>query len=412
MNEADRLASAGGLMAESGISLVTLAPDEATYKMAYDVIANATLWFAHHQLFDQSRRPRFDARWHEAWSAYEAFNEMFAAAVVEHAAKDAVVLVQDYHLSLLGGLLATRRPDLRTVHFSHTPFAPAEAMRLLPWRASGALLSGMAGFGACGFHARRWEAGFNSCYADEFLAAQAGRRGPRTFVSPIGPDPEILLAEAAAAEADAANRALEESVGGRKLIVRVDRIELTKNLLRGFWAYEELLAAYPEWHDRVVLLALAYPSREGLADYLAYRSEVEHCVTRINERFAKGDWTPILFDTADDRTRSLAALRAYDTLLVNPIRDGMNLVAKEGPLLNERSGVLVLSTEAGAYAELEPAVLGINPFDVSATAAALLRALEMPDAQRIEMAGRLRALAGSHTAADWLADQLSVAATL
>jgi trehalose 6-phosphate synthase len=410
MGEADRLAAAEGLMLEDGLRLVTVPLDADTYRMAYDVVSNASLWYCHHHLFDLPRRPRFDRHWREAWDAYRRLNRAFADAVAGAAAEGSVVLVQDYHLSLTGRMLAEARPDLATVHFSHTPFAGPDMLRVLPSDVAGELLAGMAGFGCCGFHTRRWEAAFRDCYADPELAGSARPLvAPPTFHSPLGPDPEAVLEEAAAAECDSAAEGLSASIGDRLAIVRVDRIELSKNILRGLHAFDELLERRPRWRGRVVLVALAYPSREGLADYLAYRSEVEHTVSRINERWATGDWTPILLDLADDRARSVAALRHYDVLLVNPVRDGLNLVAKEGALANRNDGVLVISREAGAWAELHPAALGVNPFDVTATADALDAALAMDAAERARRAGELRRLVAGRTAADWLADLLGAA---
>ena len=187
---------------------------------------------------------------------------------------------------------------------------------------------------------------------------------------------------AASARTAARARRLEAQVGDRNLIVRVDRIELSKNLLRGFLAFDELLRTRPEWRGKVVFAAFVYPSREGLPEYLAYRQEVETLARRVNEEWATDDWTPILLDTSDDFPRSVAALRRYDVLLVNPIRDGLNLVAKEGPLLNERDGVLALSREAGVWEELQGGALEVNPFDVAGTADVLAQALDMPADER------------------------------
>ncbi|HMD46761.1 MAG TPA: trehalose-6-phosphate synthase [Acidimicrobiales bacterium] len=413
MNEADRLAAEAGLMSGEGLDIVTITPDADVYRMAYDVVSNATLWFSHHYLFDLPRRPRFDRHWYEAWEAYRLLNEQFADAVAEVAPPGAVVLVQDYHLSLTGRMLAQRRRDLRTVHFHHTPFGDAHAMRVLPSAPAGELLAGLDGFGACGFHTARWAAAFTSCYDDAELAAFAGTNGrPRAFHAPLGPDPAAIVEEASSEAVASARAELDGVVGDRRLILRVDRVELSKNLLRGFWAFEELLETRPHWRGAVVLLALAYPSREGLADYLAYRSEVEHTAARINERWGTADWVPVVLDVADDRDRSVAALTRYDVLMVNPIRDGMNLVAKEGPLVNTHDGVVVLSREAGAWEELHPAAVGVNPFDVTGTAAALDLALTMDPAQRAQRADALREIVLGRTAADWLADLLAQAEQL
>jgi trehalose 6-phosphate synthase len=411
MGEADRRAAAEGLMREEGLRIVTVEPDPEVYRMAYDVVANATLWFCHHHLWDLPRRPRFDRRWTEAWEAYRAFNRQFADAVAEAAPPGARLLVQDYHLSLMGPALRAARPDLRSIHFSHTPFADPGVLRALPTDAARELLAGMAGFGACGFHTARWEASFRSAYDDAALCGD-GAAPPPTFVAGLGPHPDALSAEAASETVAATRRRLLEQTGGRRLVVRVDRVELSKNILRGLWAYEELLATCPRWRGEVVMLTFAYPSREGLPEYLAYRSEIEHTVDRLNDTWGGEGWTPVILSVADDRARSMAALTAYDVLLVNPVRDGMNLVVKEGPIVNRNDGAVVLSREAGAFEELHGGVLGINPFDVGETARALDRALSMDPSERASRAGTLRSLVRRGTAADWLERQLDVAAGL
>ena len=421
MSDADRRASAQGLMREDGLDVVTVEPDRAQYRMAYDVVSNATLWFCHHHLWDLPRRPRFDRHWHVAWDAYREVNREFADTVSRVAPEDARVLVQDYHLSLVGRMLTERRPDLRTVHFSHTPFGDPGMLHALPTDVAHELLDGMAGFGACGFHCARWEQSFRAAFDDPVLWPTAGTGtgtatgpsgAPRTFVAPLGPHPGALEAEASSPEVRAATERLLAQVGGRKLIVRVDRVELSKNVLRGLWAYDELLETRPQWRGRVVLLTIAYPSREGLAEYLAYRSEIEHTASRLNERWGDANWEPVMLSVADDRARSMGALRAYDVLLVNPVRDGMNLVAKEGPLVNGRHGVLLLSREAGAMDELADAAIGINPFDVTETANALDHALSMDDAERVRRAEALRQAVRATPASDWLDRQLDVAASL
>jgi trehalose 6-phosphate synthase len=193
------------------------------------------------------------------------------------------------------------------------------------------------------------------------------------------------------------------------LIVRVDRIELSKNLLRGFLAYDDLLRTHPEWRGRVLFSALIYPSREGLPEYLAYRQEVETLARHLNETWATADWTPVVVDTTDNFPKSVAALRRYDVLLVNPVRDGLNLVAKEGVLLNENDGVLALSREAGAWEELGETALEVNPFDVAGTADVLATALAMSRTERAEHAKALRAAATKRKPRDWLSDQLTAA---
>ena len=406
MTDADRTAAAEGPVDASGFRFRALAIDPTVYRMAYDVVSNATLWFLNHRLFDLPRRPRIDRRWREAWDAYRLVNRSFAEAVMADAPEGATVLVQDYHLDLVGTWLAQERPDLRAVHFTHTPFCDPVDLRILPDDVASELLAGMASHRACGFHTRRWAAAFEAC-CDDVLGTH-----PPTFVAPLAPDADRLAEVSASAACGRAGRRLDELVGSCRIILRVDRIELSKNLLRGFLAFEELLRSRPEWVGRVVFVALAYPSRQNLPEYLAYRQEIEGMADRINRQWATPGWTPVLLDTDDDYPRSVAALQRYDVLLVNPIRDGLNLVAKEGPLVNDRHGVLALSREAGVWAELDGLALEVNPFDVAGTADVLADALSMSEPERRDHAGALRAAAAVRNPRDWLEDQVAAARRL
>lgn len=403
ISDADRAAAARGVVEAEGFRLRSLVVDPDAYRRFYDTVANATLWFLHHNLFDLARRPRIDRRWREAWDSFVAVNRCFAEAAAEEAPDGGTVIVHDYHLPLVGTTLAELRPDLRTVHFHHTPFCEPADLRVLPDHAARQLVAGQAAHGAAGFHTARWAGSFAAC-----AGTLLGRR-PETFVAPAAIDVHDISGVAASAECAAELDRLEERVDGRRLIVRVDRIELSKNLLRGFLAFEDLLRARPEWRGRVVFAACVYPSRDTLPDYLAYRSEVEALVERINATWATGSWTPILLDTSDSFPRSVAALRRYDVLLVNPVRDGLNLVAKEGAWLNERDGVVVLSREAGVWDELGRSALGVNPFDVTATAEALGAALDTAPAERAERARDLREVSSARSPQDWLDDQLRAA---
>jgi trehalose 6-phosphate synthase len=403
MSEADRQGAAAGEIesGQAGLSLRLLAFEPEILGAAYDVIANGTLWFVYHGLYDSPRRPIFDRNWWEAWESFRVYNRAFAVAAAEAAAPDAVVLVNDYHLPLVGSMLAAERPDLRTVHFSHTPFATPEELAMLPRVVARELLEGMAGFGACGFHCARWERAFRRCTEAVEL------RAPASFVAPLGPDLARLEQVAQTHECSERLVSLRQRLAGRRLVLRVDRVELSKNLLRGLWAFDLLLAEHPEWRGSVVHVIRAYLSREGLPEYLAYRSEIEHLAAAVNERWSEGNHAPVMVDVDDDFSSTVAALQAYDVLLVNPTRDGMNLVAKEGPALNDRDGMLVLSEQAGAYDELGSEAFVVNPFDVSETAHALHEALSVQGTARSERAGRLRSLAVMHPPAQWLETVLS-----
>ena len=410
MGEADRAAAAAGLMSEDGLHIDVVEPDPSVYNMAYNVVSNSILWFCHHHLFDAPRRPRADRRWMEAWDGYREFNQLFAERVAKVAPEGGRVLVQDYHLALVGSELARLRPDLRTAHFTHTPFADPSVLRMLPTVVGTELLGAMAGFGTCGFHTERWAAAYRAGQAEVGPGAPDDGGTP-TFVSPLSTDPAALRRSAEHPAVARALARIDERIGGRdrQVIVRVDRMELSKNLLRGFWAYEELLESQPHRRQRVVFVALAYPTRQGLPEYLAYQSEVESTVARINDRWGTPGWTPIVLEVEDDYHRSLAAMTRYDVLLVNPVRDGLNLVAKEGPVLNTRNGVVALSREAGAFEELCGPVLEVNPFEVSGTAAVLAEALDMDDRERAFRADAIRGTVLARRPSDWLDDQLAAA---
>ena len=406
ITEHDRAAALArpGVVELEGYRLLSLTLDPVAYELAYDVVANATLWFLHHGLFDLARRPSFDRRWWEAWRAYREVNARFAEAIAEEAPADAVVLVQDYHLALVGRLVAERRPDLRSVHFTHIPFCTPDGLRVLPTDVAAELLAGMAGAQACGFHDPRWTANFEAC-----CQAVLGTVPP-TFTAPITPDADELAATAASPDCAEARAWLDEQVGARRVISRVERIEPSKNLLRGLAAFDELLASRIDLRGEVILAAFVYPSRESLPEYRSYRGELEHLAADINARWGRPGWDPVLLDTSDNYARSVAALVRYDVLMVNPVRDGLNLVAKEGPLVNRRDGVLVLSQEAGAASELG-AALQVNPFDVSATARALAAALDLPAEERRSHAAALRSAVRASAPSDWFAAQLRAAGT-
>ena len=405
MTDDDRAAAAAGATALPDIALELLAVDPRQHRLHYDIVSNATLWFLHHGLFDLPRRPRFDERFGEAWDAYVAVNRAFADRVAETAPTGDIVLVQDYHLALVPGQLRAQRPDLRVVHFTHTPFCGPNSIRVLPDEVGRAICESMATV-PCGFHTGRWARAYEACVETVLGDDHADAA---TFAAPLGPDPADLGDAIDSPEGRAALDALEAQLGDRLLLLRSDRVEPSKNIVRGFLAFDRLLDRAPEWRERVVFVAMLNESRQGLPEYQAYGQEVEQAAARVNDRWARPDWQPVVMDLRDDFPRSVAGYARYDALLVNPLKDGLNLVAKEGPMVNRRDGVVCLSPEAGAYDELGPAVLEAHPYDLDQTATALHTALSMPAAARREQATRLRDLASAHTPASWLQAQISAA---
>jgi trehalose 6-phosphate synthase len=399
----DREAAASGALDDCSVDLrmVDIEPD--VHALHYDVISNGVLWFLFHGLFDRIRRPAFDRRFREAWEAYTAVNVAFAEATAEAAKPNDIVLVHDYQLALVGAELRKLRPDLRIVHFTHTPFCGPDDIRVLPDYAAESLCAAMAGDPA-GFHSMRWARAYQQSARAVLGRGAAIAPG---FAASLGPDVAALETVAASDETHEAARSLDEIVGERLVIARCDRVELSKNIVRGFLAYDRLLEARPGLRGRVVFVAMLYPSRQGLASYLAYASEIEQVVARVNDRWATRDWTPIVLDQRDDFPRSVAAMQRYDVLLVNPIKDGLNLVAKEGPAVNRRDGVLCLSPEAGAFDDMRKAAIPIHPYDVEAAAGTLDHALAIPLDERATIAKRLRALATARDPAIWIKDLVS-----
>jgi trehalose 6-phosphate synthase len=400
LSEADREAAAAGVVDAGGLRVRTVELDPEDLRQAYDVVSNETLWFAHHGMFDGYDEPTFDATWFAAWDAFRRVNAAFAAVVAEVAPEGAAVLVQDYHLPLVASALADRRPDVSCVHFSHTPFARPAELAVLPRAARVELMAGLAAHKACGFHSERWAGAARGC-------ARAAGLELATFVSPLGPDPADLAATAAGDACAAALADLDDRIGDRAFLVRVDRIELSKNIKRGFLAFDHLLAARPEWRGRVTFGAFVYPSRQDVPAYRQYRAQVDVAVSAVNRRWATDDWTPILYESDDDYPRSVAALRRADAVLVNPIRDGLNLVAKEAVLLSDRDAVLLLSEGAGAHDELAGPAVTVDAYDVVGAAESLHMALSMTADERAARAAILRTRVADRTPERWLADQLA-----
>jgi trehalose 6-phosphate synthase len=417
--EAARAADDGMIVSgEPGESAVKMLDvPESVFQRAYNGVANSTLWFVHHMLYDTPNRPSFGPGFQREWEAFRTYNGSFARALAQAAGEEGGqvrAVIQDYHLCLAPQMLAQLAPHVQIAHFSHTPWAPPDYYRLLPDAVGREVLAGILGADHAGFLCQRWAdafldccAAFGDCEVDR-ERSEVSRDGHVTTIGvhPLGVDADQLRQRAAGQDVRIQMAALAERIGGRKLIVRVDRTELSKNIARGLEAYRELLRSRPEWHGRVTKVALAYPSREDLPEYREYTATVQRLARQIEDEFAVPGWDPLILQVHDDYPRSLAALRLADVLLVNPIRDGMNLVAKEGPILSDHGCALVLSTEAGAVAELGRNAVLVNPYDISQTAQALHEALAMDPGERAERCRALAAAGAAMPPARWFDDQL------
>jgi trehalose 6-phosphate synthase len=424
MTEEDRAVAseAGGEAIEevardgSPYRLKLVAHDPASYDWFYNVVANPTLWFLQHYLWDLAHSPNLDRGLHLAWDeGYVAVNAGFADAVVAEleAQPDAAVFFHDYHLYLAPRFVRARVPDAALSHFIHVPWPEPDYWRVLPEPIRLALHDGLLANDTVGFHTDRWRRNFLRSCADiagaegNFEDGTADYDGRRVFATchPISVDPaefDDLAESREVLDLEAQLRANRPE----RLVLRVDRTDPSKNVVRGFRAFERLLEDHPELHERVGMLALLDPTRQDIPEYAEYLGAIQRTARSVNDHFQTENWTPIDLRIADNFLESVAAYKQYDVLLVNAIFDGLNLVAKEAPLVNERDGVLVLSENAGAHAELSEWALTVNPFDIAGQAEALRVALEMPAEERRERLEGLRSHVREHDLAEWVEAQL------
>jgi trehalose 6-phosphate synthase len=423
--EADAIWREGSVpLADSGhqMRVQFLSPEKSAYEGYYNVIANPLLWFLQHSMWDVPRAPVINRATWLAWGeGYVVVNRLFAEAIAHHvraSSRPTLVMLQDYHLYLAPRFLRERlrrqeRPTL--LHFIHIPWPGPEYWRILPPAMRQAILEGLCAVDVLGFQTE--EDGLNFLRTCEThlpganIKYKRGRVWYRNHASYVRDFPISLdvaaLRQLAASPAVARYRShIKGIAGGRQLIVRVDRSEPSKNIVRGFQAFEEMLELHPEHRGGVKFLAILVPSRLEVNEYQDYLNELMAAAGRINAIYGSSEWEPVRVLVGDDYPRALAALQMYDVLLVNAIADGMNLVAKEGPIVNQRDGVLILSEGAGARQQLASGATVISPCDVYATAEALHQALVMPQEERQKRASRLRWLIERDDITDWLRRQL------
>jgi trehalose 6-phosphate synthase len=418
----DWLAAVGdGVQTVEDMRIRLVAPDPAHYHAYYNVISNPLLWFVQHQLHDLTRSPVIDGTVWRAWEqGYAGINRQLAVATAEAIADlegPIVVMPQDYHLYLYPRYLRELIGDRATIQsFLHIPWPGPDTWRVLPLRMRQTLLDAMLQADRLGFQTERDTRRFLQTCADVLTDIrvigpwrQIVYQGRRVEAAPypISVDVDELRQVLAGPEGREHLAGIRSFVRDRKLILRVDRVEPSKNVLRGFTAYRNFLNAYPQYRGKVVLLALLVPSRSEVREYKEYLRDIMALVGEINATLGTSEWEPIRVILGNNYPRALAALSLYDVLLVNPLADGMNLVAKEGAVLNERDGVLILSEEAGAADELGAASLTVSPFDVFGTREAIAQALAMPPAERRERATRLATQVAENDVHDWFGRQLA-----
>ena len=425
MSEEDRavVEEAGGAAVEEALDsgssyrLRLVAHDQSAYDWFYNVVSNPMLWFLQHYLWELAYTPSIDVALKNAWDeGYARVNQGFANAVAEELEADpeTPVFLHDYHLYLVPRLVRERVPDALLAHFVHIPWPQTDYWGVLSKPMRQAIHDGLLANDVIGFHAHRWRVNFLRSASDlvgaesNFVESHADYRGRRAHVSahPISVDvaefEELAQSEAVlAAERELVARRPEQ------LILRVDRTDPSKNIVRGFRAFELFLDAHPESHLRVGMLALLDPSRQDIPEYSEYLGAIQRESRRVNDRFQQNGWTPIEVVIEDNFPAAIAAYKQFDVLFVNAIFDGLNLVSKEAPLVNERDGVVLLSENTGAYEELSEWVVCVNPFDVEGQADALHRALTMGGEERRERLAAIRAHVREHDVGAWIEAQLA-----
>jgi trehalose 6-phosphate synthase len=391
--------------------------DPTAYHRFYNVLANPTLWFLQHYLWGLGSVPDFDPPLHEAWTdGYVPVNEALAAAALDELEREpgAAVMFHDYHLYVAPRLVREARPDVVTSHFIHIPWPEPDYWHALPPELRVAVHEGLLANDVVGFHTERWRQAF-LLSVERLLGARVDReagtvdyggRSTRVVARPISVDPtefDRLREDPAVLEREAALVSRRPEL----LVLRVDRMDPSKNVVRGFHAFALLLERHPELRGRVGMAALIAPSRQEIAEYAEYARAVEAAAWEVNERFGRDDWQPVELDVADDFPRSIAGYKQFDVLLANPVFDGLNLVAKEAFLVNDRDGVLVLSENAGAHEEIGEWALSVSPLDVSGQAEALYAALTLDSAERRRRADAIRDHVRRHDIHEWIEAQLA-----
>jgi trehalose 6-phosphate synthase len=396
------------------VRLVT--SDEDAYDQFYNVMANPMLWFIQHYLWDLSNAPNIGREEVQAYEeGYCAVNEDLARAVLEEAGdEDAVVMLHDYHLYIAPKFIRRERPDLFLHHFIHIPWTQPDAWRVLPRDMREDIYEGVLSNDIVSFHTRSYKRNFLLCCRELFdleVDEEAGvvhYEGHEVWVRayPLPISAETFRRNAQRPDVHEYEREIQRR-RREHLILRVDRADLSKNVLRGFAAFDLFLEQNPEFLEQVTFIAHLIPSRQDVPEYAEYLERIEALVAIVNHRHGTTDWMPIELRLRENLEEAIAAYKHYDLLMVNAMFDGMNLIAKEGPLVNERNGVSLLSENTGAHEELADFALSVNPFDVQEQADAIHKALTMSAEERAWRAQGLKRIVTSRDPGDWVDDQLA-----
>ncbi len=392
-------------------------PTRDQYDQYYSVIANPVLWFIQHYLWDLAQQPIINGRIHRAWNnGYVEVNRQVAEKVIavgRRLPQRPLVLVHDYQLYLVPKMVREQLPGAIIHHFIHIPWPTPQYWKVLPNEMRSAILHGLLGCDIVGFQSSHDVRNFlMTC--EENAGLQVDERERAVLI-----DGRVVYARSYPISIDVASTTRLAFSHGvmveerklrdwrpKRLIVRIDRTDPSKNIVRGFLAYEKLLLHHPELRGEVQFWAFLQPSRQDVAVYRTYLRRVRQVAARINRQWGGEGWMPIRLEFGENVRKAMAALRNFDVLLVNPVYDGLNLVVKEGALVNRADGVIVLSENAGAHEELHSHVLSINPFDIEATAEAIYEGLAMSGEGRRKRNQGARDVVRANDIARWITRQV------
>ena len=431
MSEGDRRAweASGGQPLRSPlpghrVNMRFVATSRRVYHKYYNVFCNPLLWFLQHYMWNSPYNPNIDSTVYDAWDdGYVPVNQAFAQAVADQvgeAAERSVVMLHDYHLYLAPAMVRDMVPQAIIQHFVHIPWPAIRYWELLPAYMLEGICYGLCGADIVGFQTPNDVRNFLDTCEDvlpdvrvDHVEQSVERGGHRTYVRcyPISINVDEIRRIASTPRALEYERQVAEQCG-ELTIMRVDRAEPSKNVVRGFRAFDLLLSRHPELKGRVVFIAFLVPSRTHIRQYQRYMEEIRQIIDQINAKHGTEDWTPIHTYLENNYTQAIAGMKLYDVLVVNSVIDGMNLVAKEGPVVNNQDGVLVLSVGAGAHRELSDGALSVSPADIEGTMRAMYQGLTMKTEERAERAHRLRTTVERQDNLHWLGSQLQDIETL
>ena len=396
------------------VSFVVVDPE--IYRDYYSVISNPLIWFVQHYMWNTPYMPEIDDKIHKAWhDSYVYVNQKFAERIVEEvklSEKKPLIMLQDYHLYTCPRYIRKKLDNVFLNHFIHIPWPQSEYFSILPEYMQEAIINGLLSNDILGFHLKKYARNFlYTCepYVDkvDYEKEQIWHEGRVVHVNsyPISVDDKKLLENAKSREVIKKEAQIKEIKGDKFLIYRTDRADLSKNIIRGFKAYELFLEKHPEYHGKVKFLSTGMPTRQQIKEYRKYKEETDHVINSINQRFTKNGWKPIEQVFKADYALVTAAFKHYDCLLVNPMVDGMNIVAKEGPVVNENDGVLIMSNGAGSYEELKEYALIVNAYDITQTADAMYRAITMSMEERKRLIDGLKKTVSGRNVYIWMQEQ-------